>query len=958
MARSAVSKTGMSTVSDRLTVLSQHVRSLNCNFPKLKSIVEVENPSIVCVQETWSVIGNYRIPNYQNLLHNTRKNRNGGGVGIWVHESLKAKRLERAEIFVDGVYESVVAEIRGKKKNEVAVIASIYSPPGINTPFYANLVKHIHLIQETQPNALIIMAGDMNIDFKQNPNHKLNIILQENNLTQIVTDATMVHSEKINDHIYVEDGTEVVKTMIEPTGISDHFTILADIDWKPSIKFREQIQTYSYNTERLDNFRKELNSYNWYKTLDNLDLDTAAIKFTSILSELNEKHCKTKFDLKPEKATFPKTILNLRSRVKSKYNAWKKDRLNEHKKLSYKTLLKRYEKTYKSFLNSKLEDSLKERNPRKLWQNIKMATNLDKGKNKDDIIINNSTDVSENFNDYFSTIATRIHANLTIPPGDPASHTPKSRNIFSFQSPCAEVVYSLLKNLRPKKSMGFDNISSKLLKELRFELTTPLTIILQKMVNSLKFPSYWKIAKVIPLHKKGDPTDTGNYRPISLLPSLSKIAEKFMANQIYKHLEENNILPSTQFGFRRGKSTGQAITNLMYELDHLNTTKKKYVLIMIDFSKAFDLIDHKILAKKLRILGFHESSTELIMSYLKDRKQYVHSNGKDSTYVTLNAVGCPQGSVMGPLLYLIYTIDIKNLIGKHFHIMFADDTGLIIELKSGEGLAEVEQLMEKIFTHFTINKLKMNVDKTVLMGKGIDGEIEVGGKKMQITCNGTGERYLGVKINPKLKWDEHFADLMAKIKFGLYALAKIKRVRNIQVKKSVYEAFIKSHLCYAMHAWYPGLTKHQKTTLEKMNKSAIRMVIGAKRHAHTAELYKVLKILKVEDLYINTVIAGARKLTEPINKNNNLNKYMKILESKTRASFNYTPLRKGKLIDSHAGILNSHKEYLLKELRTETVLEHLKMEILTKYHTGCDGADCRSCEQTNKVLAALAETEA
>ena len=117
------------------------------------------------------------------------------------------------------------------------------------------------------------------------------------------------------------------------------------------------------------------------------------------------------------------------------------------------------------------------------------------------------------------------------------------------------------------------------------------------------------------------------------------------------------------------------------------------------------------------------------MSYLKDRKQYVHSNGKDSTYVTLNAVGCPQGSVMGPLLYLIYTIDIKNLIGKHFHIMFADDTGLIIELKSGEGLAEVEQLMEKIFTHFTINKLKMNVDKTVLMGKGIDGEIEVGGKK-------------------------------------------------------------------------------------------------------------------------------------------------------------------------------------------------------------------------------------
>ena len=836
-------------------------------------------------------------------------------------------------------------------------MASVYSPPGIIKDFYLNLDKQIQSFKDLNLDATFVIAGDMNIDYMDNPNHKLNTILQEHGLKQVVTQGTMARSSKINDHVYTGIGTETQVT-IEPTGISDHFTVQVKLNWQPKIKFDKTIETYSYSSSRIDNVKKHLNSYDWYSTLEHLTADEAAVKLTEIVSKQNEQHCK--IQIKPHKAriAFPKTLRNLKSKVKSKYKDWNENRENHHKEQSYKLILQRYEKEYKKYIRYKLELSLAEKNPRKLWQNIKLATNTSSPRDNNDINLINSTNTSETFNEYFSSIATKIHGNLTIPEGDPTALTPTPNTSFNFKSPTPDMILNLFKNLQPKKSMGIDNISSKLLKELRFQLITPLKIILEKMIMQSSFPKTWKIAKVIPLFKKGDPKEPGNYRPISLLPAFSKLAEKLLASQMYEYLEKNNILPKTQFGFRRGKSTGQAVTNLVYELEHLNAKKKRYALIMIDFSKAFDLIDHKILQAKLRKLGFHANSIKLLISYLERRQQYVHCNSKNSDLKTLAAVGCPQGSVLGPLLYLIYTIDITNLIGEHFHIMFADDTGLIIEIDDQHSLRDVEILMGRILKHFTMNKLKMNIEKTVILGKGIEGEILVEGKKMEIQSQSKGERYLGVKINPQLNWNEHFNDLTKKLKLGLYALAKIKRIKNVHVKKSVYEAFIKSHLTYAMHAWYPGLTKSQKDILEKLNKAAVRMIVGARKQAHSAEIYKTLNILRVEDLFTTTVVAGARRLKERINNNNNLNKYMVITEPKTRSAINYNPRQKGNVIRTHARILNSQKDYLQKKLSREATMEGMKKDILQAYHTECGGTGCRSCEQTTKVLSALMETEA
>ena len=491
--------------------------------------------------------------------------------------------------------------------------------------------------------------------------------------------------------------------------------------------------------------------------------------------------------------------------------------------------------------------------------------------------------------------------------------------------------------------MGHDKISSRLIKELKFELIEPLQKIMKKIIKDETFPDIWKKAKVIPLYKKGDPKDAGNYRPISLLPALSKVAEKVIANQIYKYLETTNQFPPTQYGFRRGKSTGQAISNLVYELEFLNLKKHRYALIMIDFSKAFDLIDHNILAQKLGKLGFDDQATRLITSYLNNRVQFVSCNNKNSKDKTLDPVGCPQGSILGPLMYLIYTIDIKNLLAEHFHIMYADDTGLIVRLKKNEGTGKIRDLMQRILNHFTLNKLKMNVTKTVIMGKGIEGEIAVEGTNMNISKKSGGEKYLGVKINPELNWAGHFEELVRKVKFGLHALSKIKKVNNVQVKKSVYEAFIKSHINYAIAAWYPTLTKRQKTILEQLNKAAIRMIAGAKRLAHTANLYKHLGILNVEDQFIQSVIAGGRKLRENINKNNNLHIYTQIIEPKTRTVAKLIPKQVGGTLYLHTKIMNEHKQYINSTNLTPTVLANFKKNKLQGYNTDCRRRGCPSC---------------
>ena len=282
---------------------------------------------------------------------------------------------------------------------------------------------------------------------------------------------------------------------------------------------------------------------------------------------------------------FSKVIRNAKARMTKALSDWKKDKENQEAKQKYLNLKKKFRAEVKKEHWKQLTKDLSVTNPRKLWDNIKKATNTNTSKEQENITLTHDGETETTFNDFFTGIAEKTRESLPPCSDDPLKYTRKNNNILTVRPPSATELLTIFKSLRPKTSCGHDNISSKIIKLLKFELLTPMKIITEKMIQTSTFPQCWKKAKVVPLHKKGDKKDVNNYRPISLLPALSKIAEKVIATQMHKHFEDNNIFPKRQYGFRQSKSTMQAVMNLTYEMGKLKSKKQNYAVLLTDLSK-------------------------------------------------------------------------------------------------------------------------------------------------------------------------------------------------------------------------------------------------------------------------------------------------------------------------------------------------------------------------------------
>ena len=532
-----------------------------------------------------------------------------------------------------------------------------------------------------------------------------------------------------------------------------------------------------------------------------------------------------------------KELLTLINKKNDKYRDWKStnnDVEYEVKKINFKT----FEKIVKDIRAAKREYYFKtftsqKNDMKKTWKTIDETLNRRKNKCKfpSEFIVNNRAiadqkEIADQFNIFFPNVGSTLSDSIEIADStldftdylnNPTEHH------FNFNTITESETLSIINKLKNKNSSGKDEISNKLLKSIKDEIAKPLTIIINQSLKTGVFPDALKIAKVKQLYKKGDNFCLNNYRPISLLPTISKIFERVMFTQLYSYLNANNLLSEQQYGFRSQHSTELAYVKLVdyitTEMDNIKKIKTP-TAIFLDLSKAFDTLNFNILLNKLQYYGIDGISLFLIKSYLTDRFQYVQFENSESDLLEIKT-GIPQGSILGPLFFSVMINDLVNSSHKFKFLMYADDTTIYFNLEyfpieNREVLINNE--LEKVNKWLKLNKLAVNVDKTKSMLFHKRRPVT----PIQFSMNNRiidvvqYFNYLGIMLDADMSWKTHVAMVRNKVSRINGILHRLKYIYPQSILITLYKSLFVPHINYGSLFW-----GHAGGALDKIQKKRL-----------------------------------------------------------------------------------------------------------------------------------------
>nr|CAH7768100.1 unnamed protein product [Callosobruchus chinensis] len=472
-----------------------------------------------------------------------------------------------------------------------------------------------------------------------------------------------------------------------------------------------------------------------------------------------------------------------------------------------------------------------------------------------------STLNAEKFNEFFTNIAKNTINQLPNTDSFEIDDCSDSSLSFSFRQVSFIEVRDAIDSLKNTKSWDPYSINVKILKTISNLIISPLTKLINTCIEQNEFPNSLKLAKVVPIYKKGSEEDPYNYRPISLIPIIAKIFEVLLKNQINKYFESNNLYSPVQFGYRGNTSATLAIN---YLSSIVNDALENHCFVFAEFhdlTKAFDCVQHNILLKKLKIYGFSKSSISLIHSYLSDRKQYVTYNGCSSKTSTIEH-GVPQGSVLGPILFLIYINDLPACTSAK-SILFADDTTTISTSQSCDVLLEqAESNRVELHNWFIRNKLTMNPDKTQ--------SIVISTRPHNNVSQIDPVKFLGVLIDSKFNYQSHIRNLSKKLSTIAYL---IRNLNNIASRRSVllaYFGYFQSNCQYCILNW--GHSPHL-FMIFAVQRRCIRIIAGLHYRDCCKFSFIDLRILTIPCIYILECLLFVKHNLNQYTTHNNLHTY-------------------------------------------------------------------------------------
>lgn len=720
------------------------------------------------------------------------------------------------------------------------------------------------------------MLGDFNTDFSSgSSNNQLFKICKQfvsnANLSQLICQPTRVTSttSTIIDLILVTDNDKISQSGVLNIGLSDHMPIYCT----RKIKKQTSKEHNCVKLRSLKNYSKEsyeslLSNVSWSSISDITEVDDAWLQFKSKFLNVLDKIAPMK-QLRVKQGTDPwlsGEILHLiqdRNYCLKMFNKTKQADWYDRYKCLRNSVQNKKADAKSEYLANKVEEN--KNNPKKLWQTLKSLGTSSKdtrtrpnfGIKINNEICSDKSKVADTFNQFFTTVASSLLKKLPTGTGQYGPihllnyYSNFTHNNFSFRQVTEEAVKKILLALNSNKATGLDQIPSRFLKDGALYITTPLTHILNLSLAQGKIPTDLKLAKITPIYKKQSKTEVGNYRPVSILSVVSKIFEKAVYEQVNQYLTEHKILYELQSGFRPSYSTDSCLIHLT---DYIKSEqdKGKYTgMVLLDLQKAFDTVDHSILLQKLEAIGLHKSAVDWFRAYLNDRQQCVDIGGVMSSHANVTC-GVPQGSILGPLLFLVYVNDMPASVNCKL-LLYADDSALLVSGKSTIDIqCRLSSELQSIREWLIDNKLSLHLGKTESILFGSKRRLH-NNESIDVTCDGqvldckSCVKYLGVELDQSLSGSQTAEKIISKSNAKLKFLYRQTRKMDFNTKKLLVSALIQCHMDYASASWYSGLTKRLKTRLQTTQNKVVRFMLNAHPRSHIGfNEFKQVSMLPVE----------------------------------------------------------------------------------------------------------------
>ena len=905
-----------------------NAESLFKKLDELKLKINMFEPSIIAITECKGknlnnliTLPEYQLENY-TFVHCNLDKGIGLGVMIYIHNSITYNGVQFNSSFEEYVF------IEVKLKDQVCLVGVIYRTNSMNnTEDLCNLFYEINMKKYNE----IIIMGDFN--YKNiNWTSWMSSGSKENTFLNCLRDCYFEQHTQEETRCRGRDTPSLLDLIITsydssmsnfiydaPLGKSDHcvliFTYSCNLQKDSFTKKR-----YCYSKADFSLINKELQKINWHEELNKnqLTINEQWLFLKDTLINVENKLVPTRNIVRGLNQYAVPYGEVARRKLKEKRTLWNQYRRSitdrETKFKNYKRkrnqitkMTKKIRKNYEADIALNIKKS-----PKTAWRYInskkKMHLPIDEliyEENGVSKLANSDKEKAQVLSNYFSTIFSKRNEN-DIP-------TLENRPILTTMDDLKiteEVVYSQLKSLKVDKSPGPDKLHPLFLKMTRDQITKPLQIIFANSLKEQQVPSEWKIAAVSAIYKKGNKKSSSNYRPISLTSIVCKILERIIKSHIMEHMLDNNLFSNRQFGFINGRSTTLQLLNIIEDWTTQINMNTAIDCVYFDYMKAFDSICHRRLSEKLKAYGIQTNLLEWIKDYLSDRKQYVCVNDHKSDMIDVLS-GVPQGSVLGPLLFVIFMNDLPDVVQHSTIMMYADDTKLYRKVTT----LQDTQLLQVDINNLTKWSMKWNLRFNPLKCKFLN----INPRRIQIDEHNylinddminhvTTEKDIGVHFDEDLSFESHISGKINTAYRMSYVIRRSYKYLTPETFVMLFKALVRTHLDYAVPIWSPWkisqieniervqrkATKqlpkfHDMTYTERLKRLQLPTLSYRRIRADMIEAFKILR--NVYDQDVVPLLKTTASIHTRVIRGNTLKLYKQSLNRNINIRNNAFPLR-------------------------------------------------------------------